>query len=125
MNQRITSGIDVVEVNRFKELSPSIRDRFFKRVFTSGEREAIGDYLERAAGFFAAKEALSKALGCGIGPISWQEIEVIKDDQGKPELELYDKALAFSKQAGIVEWDLSISHTKYTAIAMVIGVMEK
>jgi holo-[acyl-carrier protein] synthase len=125
MNRGLTSGIDIVEVHRFRELSPSIRDRFFQRVFTVKERAVVGDYLERAAGFFAAKEAVSKALGCGIGPISWQEIEINKDDQGKPEINLFGNALVLSMQAGIAEWDLSISHTKDNAVAMVIGIIEK
>lgn len=125
MNRGLTSGVDIVEIDRFRDLNPSIRDRLFQRVFTSGERQEIGDYLERAAGFFAAKEAAAKALGCGIGPVSWQEIEIIKDRLGKPTLMLNGKAMELSVGAGVVEWNLSISHTKHNAIAMVIGVIEK
>jgi len=119
--QNLFTGVDLVEVQRFNDLSPSIRGRFFERVFTSVERQAIGDHLERAAGYFAAKEALAKALGCGIGPIKWQEIEVIKDDLGKPHAKLSGKALAISHEKGITEWSLSISHSRQNAIAMVIG----
>jgi holo-[acyl-carrier protein] synthase len=125
MDLNIASGIDMVEVHRFRELSPSIRERFFLRVFTDRERETIGDYLERAAGFFAAKEALSKALGCGIGPISWHEIEIINNSQGRPELNLTGNALDISMKAGFSEWSLSISHTKQNAIAVVFGVTGK
>lgn len=121
MIQNLFTGIDLVEVQRFSGLSPSIRKRFFKRVFTPTERQTIGDHLERAAGFFAAKEAISKALGCGIGPIKWQEIEVVKDDLGKPQVKFSGEALAISHKIGISEWSLSISHTRQHAIAMVIG----
>ena len=124
MNRDLATGIDIVEVQRFRDLSPSIRERFFQRVLTAGEREAMAGQFERAAGFFAAKEALSKALGCGIGPISWQEIEILKNEQGKPELKLYGNALKIAVQAGISDWSLSISHTRQNAIAMVIGVIE-
>lgn len=121
MSPSLATGVDLVDVSRFRELSHPIRDRFFRRVFTEEERIEIGVSLERAAGFFAAKEALAKALGCGIGPISWQEIEIQKDNAGKPGLRLSGKALKLSDQIGIVEWSLSISHTKEHAIGLVVG----
>jgi len=125
MNKNLASGVDMVEIQRFRDLNPSIRKRFFFRVFTPAEQEEIGHNLERAAGFFAAKEALAKALGCGIGPVSWQDIEIKKDPQGRPELSLHGKAREFSSKVGIFNWSLSISHTKQNAIAMVVGVIEK
>lgn len=125
MNKILSSGVDIVEIQRFRDLNPLIRERFFCRVFTPDERAEIGYNLERAAGYFAAKEAMAKALGCGIGPVSWQEIEIIKDPQGKPEVRLLGNARDSSTRVGIFEWSLSISHTRQNAIAMVVGVMEK
>jgi len=125
MSKNLASGVDIVEIQRFRDLNPLILERFFLRVFTPDERNEIGRNLERAAGYFAAKEALAKALGCGIGPVSWQEIEIIKDLQGKPELRLLGNAQNFSTLAGFSEWSLSISHTRLNAIAMVVGVIDK
>lgn len=125
MSKNLASGVDIVEIQRFRDLNPLILERFFLRVFTPDERNEIGRNLERAAGYFAAKEALAKALGCGIGPVSWQEIEIIKDPQGKPELRLLGNAQDFSTLAGFSEWSLSISHTRLNAIAMVVGVIDK
>jgi len=74
MTPLIFSGIDLVEIGRFSRLDPAIRKRFYARVFTPEELGYIGELFNKAAGIFAAKEAVAKALGCGIGPISWQEI---------------------------------------------------
>jgi len=70
MSARVLSGIDLVEIARFRALNPAIRARFYQRVFTQEERTYAGASLQRAAGLFAAKEAAVKALGCGIGPVS-------------------------------------------------------
>ena len=70
----IFTGIDLVEIDRFINLNPAVRKRFYRRVFTESELGYIGESFNRAAGIFAAKEAVAKALGCGIGPISWQDI---------------------------------------------------
>ena len=59
----IFSGIDLVEIDRFRQLNPAIRMRFFKRVFTVDELTYIQDMDQRAAGIFAAKEACAKSLG--------------------------------------------------------------
>lgn len=122
MTRALASGIDLLEISRIEALSAPIRERFFRRVFTAHELGLIAGAPERAAGFFAAKEAFSKALGCGIGPIGWQEIEVVKDASGKPELRLSGRARALAEQAGYASWSLSISHTRQYALAMVIGV---
>jgi holo-[acyl-carrier protein] synthase len=119
--QKLFSGIDLVKVERFRELNPQILERFFARVFTQDERGYIAGSFERAAGIFAAKEALVKALGCGIGPVSWQEIAIRYEDTGRPLPELTGKAKAAEKALGIVEWSVSISHTRNSAVAMAVA----
>ncbi|MCJ7518516.1 MAG: holo-ACP synthase [Anaerolineaceae bacterium] len=121
MIQKLFSGIDLVKVERFRELNPQILERFFARVFTQDERGYIAGSFERAAGIFAAKEALVKALGCGIGPVSWQEVAIRYEDTGRPLPELTGKAKAAEKALGIVEWSVSISHTRNSAVAMAVA----
>ena len=121
MIQKLFSGIDLVEVARFRELNPQILKRFFTRVFTEDERRYITGSFERAAGIFAAKEALVKALGCGIGPVSWQEVVIRYEDTGKPLLELKGKAKDAEQALGISGWSLSISHTKSNAVAVAVA----
>jgi len=118
---KLVSGIDLVEIDRLLSLVPAIKNRFLQRILTPKERET---HLtnESIAGVFAAKEAAAKALGCGIGPISWQDLEVLPDEQGKPTLFLQGSALQLSKDTGISVWSVSITHTATLAAAQVIGI---
>jgi holo-[acyl-carrier protein] synthase len=121
MIQKLFSGIDMVEIDRFRALNPQILERFYQRVYTKDERRYIASSFERAAGIFAAKEALAKALGCGIGQVSWQEIGIRYDKQGKPMPELSGEAKAAEQSLEISGWSLSISHTKENAVAVAIA----
>jgi holo-[acyl-carrier protein] synthase len=117
------SGIDLVDITRLEGLKPGIRTRFVQRVFTPGEREEAGDNLSRLMGKFAVKEAVAKALGCGIGVIGWQSIEVLAQENGAPSVVLRDKAKVYEQAAGITSWSVSITHEgKYAAaVAIALG----
>jgi len=120
----IRNGVDLVEIVRFEEIDPKILKRFIKRVFTTAEQDICKDRMASYAGRFAAKEAVSKTLGTGIGEISWQDIEILKSDQGEPFLVLHRKAILRAKALGLSNWSLSISHGKELAIAFVIATGE-
>ncbi len=120
----ITTGIDLVEVDRFQNLNPRIKERFFCRVFTQRELHGHDQSMQHMAGLFAAKEAAAKALGCGIGKISWQELEILNDPNGKPELILHAHAAKAASQSGWSAWSLSISHTRTYALASVTALIE-
>ncbi|NPV41032.1 MAG: holo-ACP synthase [Anaerolineae bacterium] len=122
---KIASGIDLVEIERFRQLKPEILKRFFERVYTSAEREHIGASFERAAGLFAAKEALVKALGCGIGPVGWQEVEIRHQGEGNPVASLHGRAANLAQEMGILDISLSISHTREHATAVAVAIMEE
>ncbi len=121
---KIASGIDLVEVERFRQLKPEILKRFSQRVFTASERQHIGGSFERAAGLFAAKEAIVKALGCGIGPVGWQDLEVQHESEGNPVAHLRGMAANIAKEKGIVEISISISHTREHATAVAVAIMD-
>lgn len=120
----LRTGIDLIEVSRFRDRKPEILERFLARVYTEAERAYCGGNEQHLAGRFAAKEAVSKALGCGIGEISWQEIEILNDGSGMPVLHLHGKALERARQLGLTVWSVSITHLNAYAAASVAAMGE-
>jgi len=117
----IRSGIDIVEVDRLKNSINRHGERFLKRIFTAQEQADCGGKVESLAARFAAKEAASKALGCGIGQVSWLEIEVTRNSDHQPELNLHGAAQMLAKKLKLTIWSVSLSHTRQNAIAIVIA----
>ncbi len=117
----IRSGIDIVEVDRLKNSINRHGERFLKRIFTAQEQVDCGGKVESLAARFAAKEAASKALGCGIGQVSWLEIEVTRNSDHQPELNLHGAAQMLAKKLKLTIWSVSLSHTRQNAIAIVIA----
>lgn len=119
----IRTGIDLVEVHRLAEVNPRIRERFLQRVFTPSELSICKDSNEKLAGRFAVKEAVSKALGTGIGPISWQDVETLDGAMGEPILILYDRAQAVADMIGLETWSVSITDSGdlVAAVAAAVG----
>ncbi len=115
----IACGIDLVEIERFRSLTPAIKARFLKRVYTEQELEDCNNRDERLAARFAVKEAAVKALGCGIGDVGWQDIETRLNENGKPELILNGAAREAAERLAWQSWAVSISHTKEFAVACV------
>jgi holo-[acyl-carrier protein] synthase len=115
------TGVDLVEIDRLDQLDPGIRQRFLQRVFTPRELAECGCSSASLAGRFAVKEAVAKALGCGIGAIGWQSIEVQRGPQGEPLLLLHDKAETLAQSLGLTQWSISISHSRTHAVAMAVG----
>lgn len=117
-------GVDLVEVARVKDLVSKYGSRFIHRVFTPREQAACGLnsarwQMERLAARFAAKEAVAKALGTGIGAVAFREIEVVNDDLGRPELVLHGGAAELGRELGLQHWAISLSHTHEQAVAFV------
>lgn len=114
-------GVDMVEIERIGRALERHGQRFQRRFFTEQEQRYCDDRPERLAGRFVVKEAVAKALGTGIGPVSWTEIEVVCDDRGKPCLRLHGRAETMAQEAGLEEWSISLSHTHTHAIGFAVA----
>jgi len=118
----LRSGIDTIEISRLNEIQPEIRKRFIARVFTEKEISQARDRNDVLSGLFAAKEAVSKALGTGIGRVAWQDIEIIHLISGQPTVRLHGHAKIVGEQLGLEEWSVSISHDRNKAVAMAVAI---
>ncbi len=116
-------GIDIVEVERIKEGIEKFKDFFLNKILTENEKKycyKFKKYYIKCANRFTAKEAVSKALGVGIGKVNWKDIEVINDVLGKPEINLYGNAKKIFKEMGGKAIYVSISDTDVYSIAYCI-----
>lgn len=114
----IGNGVDLIEITRIAKAIEN--PHFCERVFTEAEIHESKMLAHRLAGFFAAKEAILKAMGTGLSNFSWQEIEVRHDSKGAPFLELTGKVRLFLTENRVSRIHLSISHCKEYAVAQVI-----
>ena len=115
-------GIDIIRIARIEQAVDRGGQRFLERVFTPGELNICGMSMQRLAGRFAAKEAVSKALGTGFWSdgISLQHLEILSSESGEPELHLHGPALARYKELDVYDTALSISHEKEYAVAVCV-----
>jgi len=121
---KLSTGVDIIEIERLTEAIDRHGERFLNRVFTPLELAEVGTDPASLAVRFAAKEAVAKALGTGIGVICWQEIEIRRGPERQPQLHLYGAAAEMAGQLGLVHWSVSLSHTREIAIAMAVGAAE-
>ncbi|MEL7609971.1 MAG: holo-ACP synthase [Bacillota bacterium] len=117
----VGTGIDIIEVERVGEAAEY--QAFLERVFTPAEREYFkerNNSPETIAGTFSAKEATAKALAAGFNGIQWKDIEIKRDDTGKPSVVLHNAAKARLEELGGRMIHISISHIKTLAVAQAI-----
>lgn len=117
-------GTDIVAIERFQRFVDNNNTALLERLFTERERAVCLARKNGAASLaarFAAKEAFLKALGTGLRDgLSWQDMEVVNDEQGKPDLLLAGRALTLFQERGLGSLFLSISHDGGCAIAFVV-----
>ncbi|MBU2500596.1 holo-ACP synthase [bacterium] len=117
-------GTDLCEVSRMREETAASAPGFAEAVFTPGEIaycRSKHDPAQHFAARFAAKEACVKALAAGGGRGSfWQDIEVVHAEGGRPLLHLIGRAERIAADLGVRRAHLSLSHTRETAVAVVV-----
>ncbi len=112
-------GIDLIEIKRVEKACKN--KTFFTRCFSIREQKLIGENYSRAAGNWAVKEAVGKVFGTGISGFELTDIEVLRDEKGRPYCELKNQALIISENLNISKLHVSITNTKEYAAAYVIG----
>ena len=116
-------GIDAVDVDRFRRVLRR-RPGLAERVFTEGERAyaaAAPDPAPRLAARFAAKEAVMKALGVGLGAVAFHDVEVLTDPTGAPRIAVDGRAARHAATLGVTAWRLSLTHTDRLAAAVAVA----
>ncbi len=115
---RVEVGTDIVNINRINRLIDKFGDRFIDRFLDEDEKK-LAKKIESIAGFWAAKEAIAKALGTGIGKeLSFLDIKIEKDIKNKPYFKIC------KKNFNIISSSISISHDCNFAIATAVVVMK-
>jgi holo-[acyl-carrier protein] synthase len=122
----LSTGVDIIELDRIQRALERYGDRFLARIYTPEEIARYGKRLPELAARFAAKEAVSKALGVGINHMSahgigWRDVEVLPDPLGKPEVHLTGRARQLAQEQGLRQWAISLSHGRDYAVAFVVA----
>lgn len=112
-------GCDLIEIRRMKKACE--KEAFLLHVFTEEERRQAGGNFSMLAGTFAVKEAVSKVFGTGFRTFLPQDVEVLRDELGKPHVRLYGNAKVLAGKKGIRRLEVSISNTAEHAMAFAVG----
>jgi holo-[acyl-carrier protein] synthase len=114
-------GIDLIDIDRIQDVLARFPDRFRLRVLTDAEQRYCGRKIERIAGRWAAKEAISKVLGLGVRGVGWREIEILPNRAGAPQVYLHDRAARRAEALDLDEVTVSISHERRMAVAVAVA----
>ncbi len=118
------TGVDVVDLERFRMVITR-RPRLVERVFTEAEQayaRRFKDPTARLAARFAAREAVMKTMGVGIGACALREIEVVRGERGAPGVSVHGRAAELATERGVEGWHLSLTHSDIVAVAFAVAV---
>jgi holo-[acyl-carrier protein] synthase len=118
----LRTGVDLIEIDRIATMISRHGAHFLERIYTQAELKLCKRRTESLAGRYAAKEAVAKALGSGIGEISWQEIEILEDEHKAPLIHLHKTAATRAEKMGLSNWSVSISHSQSHAVSVVVAI---
>lgn len=123
---KVKIGTDICQINRVTSVYKKYGGRFLYRVLTENEIKYVTsntkNLINRLAGRYAAKEATSKVLGTGLRGVYFKEIEILRESNGAPKIVLHKRAKLKAKEKGLTNFDISISHERSFAMAIVIAV---
>ena len=111
----------MVEIARIAKVIQRWDTKFLERIYTAMELLYCRGRVPELAVRFAGKEAISKALGTGIRGLQWRDMEILPDVLGKPTVTLHGGALARAQQIGLTQFAISLSHSRDSAVAMVVA----
>jgi holo-[acyl-carrier protein] synthase len=117
----ITTGIDIIEIDRIREAINTWDSKFLNRVYTRSEQDICKQSNASLAGRFAAKEAVLKAINSSAFVCNWREIEILASANGRPLVKLHGNLSAECKKKGIKGFDVSISHCRDYAVAVAVA----
>jgi len=117
----LSIGVDLIETERIARALERWGDRFLQYVYTPAELDHCRSHIPELAARFAAKEAVSKALGTGLRGVQWREMEVLSDARGKPLVRLHGGARKRAEKLGLDEFAISLSHSRRYAVAFVVA----
>ncbi len=124
----VRTGVDIVAVARVARLA-SEDARVLDEVFTPGELEYCRRRprsYDHMAVRFAAKEAVLKAFGTGIGRrMRWTDVEIVKERSGRPSVRLHGEVASWAERSGLAGVDVSLSHSAGFAVAQAVSVWEQ
>jgi holo-[acyl-carrier protein] synthase len=116
-------GIDLVDIERFRTSllrTPSMRTRLFTQIeldYVAPKNDPVPSLAAR----FAAREAVMKSLGVGLGAFGFHEVWVERAESGQPSLMIAGQAQVLAEAAGVTSWHLSLTHSATTAGAYVVA----
>ena len=117
-------GVDLIRIRRVEQAYLRRPERFLQRIFSLREQAFLlqrGHPPATLAARFAAKEAVAKALGCGIGPVSWNELEIVPGGKGAPSVCLRGEAERLARLQGIAGVAVSLTHDGPWAMAFAVA----
>lgn len=120
----LKTGVDLIEIERIRQALERHGEHFLDRIFTPAEIIESRGRPEALSVRFAAKEAVTKALGTGIGPVGWTDIETLHHPSGEPYLVLHDRAEKIARVLGLANWAVSLSHSRDHGVAVVVALGE-
>jgi holo-[acyl-carrier protein] synthase len=124
---KIRCGVDLVEIERVGRAYRRRPQALLRRLFSAEEQAELrvrSNRIRHLAVRFAAKEAVFKVLGLGIGSLAWTEVEILSLPTGEPFVRLSGRAREQAKRLGMEEIAVSLSHSKEYAVAQAVALIK-